>query len=170
MLENTSIVDIIKAINAEAAQSHNVPDNFLDCCENKDKSISVWLREPVTGKKSKMAFNYAVKGRKGARYLSFTVKNKVIPHIEIPEEAEKKNIASDEDNTYFIFYEWNNVTLNFVRNILIFFIENFEPSDKFGCCGKYIECSKVGVCIHDNKFYAKACWYRKNLESGKIFF
>ncbi|MBQ8297684.1 MAG: hypothetical protein IJX77_07885 [Ruminococcus sp.] len=170
MLENTSIVDIVKAINAEAVQSHNIPENFLCVVENKDGSESVWLKEPVTGKKSKMAFNYTVKGRKNARYISFTIKNKIIPFIEIPEEAEKKNIASDKDNTYFIFDSWNDSTLNFIRKVIFYFIENFEPSDKFGCCGKYKECSQEKKCLHDNKFYAKACWYRKKLEAGEIFF
>lgn len=44
---------------------------------------------------------------------------------------------------------------------------NFEP---FGCCAYYKECSELHRCIHPHNFYATACQYRPNLESGKIFY
>ena len=40
----------------------------------------------------------------------------------------------------------------------------------FGCCDKYALCSKKGHCLHEDLVYATACQYRKNLESGKIFY
>lgn len=49
------------------------------------------------------------------------------------------------------------------------FIDVFSfPS--FGCCGKYIECSDIRHCVHDDRAYATACQYRKALEDGKIFY
>ncbi len=57
-----------------------------------------------------------------------------------------------------------------IKELLDCAISTFEPSDKFGCCDKYIECSNAKKCLHNNLFYAKACYYRKNLESGKIFY
>lgn len=40
----------------------------------------------------------------------------------------------------------------------------------FGCCSRYKECSDVKQCIHPDKERAEYCQYRKNLESGKIFY
>ena len=49
-------------------------------------------------------------------------------------------------------------------------LELYSPSTVFGCCSKYEQCSDAGKCIHDYKLYAKGCQYRKNLESGLIFY
>ena len=50
-------------------------------------------------------------------------------------------------------------------------IENYVPkAAAFACCARYRECSKEKRCIHPNTLYAKACEYRKNLESGRIFY
>lgn len=35
---------------------------------------------------------------------------------------------------------------------------NFQA---FGCCGKFKECEKTGICIHDDILYSTACQYRK---------
>lgn len=48
--------------------------------------------------------------------------------------------------------------------------ENFSPSYKFGCCGKYEQCSKAYMCLHDNSIYSLGCRYKEKLESGKIFY
>lgn len=170
MLESNSIVDLVKDINTELLKSHNITENFLSCCENTDGSESIWIREPVTGKKTKLVINYNIRGRKNDKYFSFSVKNNLIKEIEIPPDAVLKTISSDKRNTYVIFRLWSDSTVKFIKDVIVYFVEAFEPSDKFGCCGKYLECSKAGKCLHANKFYAKACWYRKNLESGNIFY
>lgn len=170
MCKSNSIVDMISEINSEIVKSHNIPEKLLCVIENNDGSESVWLREPVTNKKSKMAFNCSVKGRKTAPYFSLTVKNKIISILDAPQDVEVKTINSDKENTYINFKSWNDEIRDFAKSIIVHYIETFEPADKFGCCGKYAECSKEGKCLHENKFHAKACWYRKNLESGKIFF
>lgn len=168
MSERKSIADIVKKINDEIVISHNTPENFLICCANKNNSESVWLREPVTGKKKKLVMNFTVNEK--ANVFTFAIKNNITEKIEIPAEANTKTLKSDKINTHIIFTVWNENMIKFINDIIIYCVENFEPSDKFGCCGKYLECSKSEKCLHDNKFYAKACWYRKNLESGKIFY
>ena len=42
--------------------------------------------------------------------------------------------------------------------------------DSFGCCSKYVECSNVDKCLHEDKLYSTACMYRKNLEAGRNFY
>ena len=81
-----------------------------------------------------------------------------------------KKRKSDIKNTYIAFDELDEEAVQFIKSIAIYYVNNFEPSDKFGCCSKYKECSNAKKCLHENLFYSKACWYRKNLESGKIFF
>ncbi len=51
----------------------------------------------------------------------------------------------------------------------LFLCEN-EPVHKFACCSRFEECSDAKICIHPNRKYAKGCFYKKNLESGKIFY
>lgn len=170
MSERNSITDVVKMIDAEIVISHNTPYGFLICCENNNGSESIWLREPITEKKAKLVMNYQLKGRVNNKYHSFSIKNNIISKIIIPKEAEIKVLKSDKINTDIIFRFWNDGIIKFIKDVIVYYVENFEPADKFGCCGKYIECSKAGKCIHENKFYAKACWYRKNLDSGKIFY
>lgn len=170
MHESSSIENLIKEINAEFTNTHNIPDNFLCVTENKNGSESVWLRELITNKNGKLALNYAVRGRKNAKYFSLTVKKSYIPFISIPDSFSTRSINSDANNTFIEFDSWNDEARELVKSILKYCVEIFEPSDKFGCCSKYAECSKAKKCIHNNTFYAKACWYRKNLESGKIFY
>lgn len=169
MSGTNSIANHIEKINAEIEISHNTPPDFLLCCKNDNDSESVWLREPVTNKKAKLALNHQLMGKSDGKYHRFSIKNNIVSKINIPEEAEIKKLKSDALNTYIIFRFWNDNVFKFIKDIVVYYVENFEPSDKFGCCGKYKECSEAGKCLHDNKFYAKACWYRKNLESGNAF-
>ena len=43
-------------------------------------------------------------------------------------------------------------------------------ADGFGCCSRFTECSDAGKCINPDQIYARGCYYKKNLESGKIFY
>lgn len=43
-------------------------------------------------------------------------------------------------------------------------------SDGFGCCHLYLECSNAKECLHVDKLYARACQYRRSLESNRIFY
>lgn len=43
-------------------------------------------------------------------------------------------------------------------------------SDKFACCNSFKECSKAGGCIKKNDRFYNGCYYRKNLDAGKVFY
>lgn len=45
----------------------------------------------------------------------------------------------------------------------------YKNNNMFGCCSKYKECSKATKCIRNDE-RALSCWYRKNLNEGKIFY
>lgn len=45
-----------------------------------------------------------------------------------------------------------------------------SSAQPFGCCGRYVECSDKGECVHGNLLYSTVCAYRRNLEAGRIFY
>ncbi|MDE7122387.1 MAG: hypothetical protein K2O42_09535 [Oscillospiraceae bacterium] len=137
---------------------------------NKDDSETVWLVEPVTGKKSKFVLNYSIKGSEKKKYFCFEIPNSLTNIINIPETAEIKRIKSNTIHTFLNFKTWNENVTTFIEETIKYYVEHFEPSEKFGCCHRYKECSDARKCLHPDLFYAKACWYRKNLENGRIFY
>ena len=48
--------------------------------------------------------------------------------------------------------------------------KNNEPLEEFGCCNDFVACSDNKRCLHDDDPYYRGCLYRKNLESGRIFY
>ena len=42
--------------------------------------------------------------------------------------------------------------------------------DTFGCCSHYVQCSEKGNCLFMGNEDYQGCYYRKNLDSGKIFY
>ncbi len=70
-----------------------------------------------------------------------------------------------------------NVPLNskdlvgWLERIVQLRIDRFVTSaDSFGCCSLFNQCSDAKKCIHTNRLYSTACAYRRNLESGRIFY
>ncbi len=47
---------------------------------------------------------------------------------------------------------------------------NDKKSDTFGCCHLFKECSDAKKCLHRDPEHSKGCEYRKNIESGRIFY
>lgn len=170
MGEIENIINIVNLISEKIADKYNISKDFISSLINSDKSLSVWITELTTGKKAKLAFKVSLKGKKGAKYVSFVVRKSTIENIALPENVSIKYIDSDITNAIVNFPTGENNFNTFVHDILDYSVNTFEPSDKFGCCSKYIECSNAKKCLHENLFYAKACFYRKNLESGKIFY
>ncbi|MCM1224618.1 MAG: hypothetical protein NC548_60245, partial [Lachnospiraceae bacterium] len=124
---------------------YNTPENFVKYFENSGNS-SVYLVEPATNKKSQLVLNYRFKKFKGEtiRYHSFAVKKSIVDFIMIPENAEIRDIDSDELNTYINFQTFDENVMNFIKSVVEYYVIRFEPKDKFGCCNKYRECSAAG--------------------------
>lgn len=170
MGEIENIINIVNLMSEKIAEKYNISKDFISPYINNDKSLSVWITELTTGKKTKLAFKVSLKGKKGAKYVSFVVRKPTIKCISLPENVSLKYIDSDIANAIVNFPTGENNFNTFVHDILDYSVNTFEPSDKFGCCSKYIECSNAKKCLHENLFYSKSCFYRKNLESGKIFY
>jgi len=74
---------------------------------------------------------------------------------------------------------WSRVSFNSqedLKNLHTFFLQLYEEAfsllnvELFSCCSRYIQCSDEKVCIQPNKRLSVGCQYRKNLESGRIFY
>lgn len=56
-------------------------------------------------------------------------------------------------------------------DLLLELYREFVGTDlAFGCCHRYVECSDSLRCIHPDRIRSMSCLYRKNLESGRIFY
>lgn len=93
-----NITDIVNSINNEIVVTHNAPPDFFVLKENKDKSQSVWIKEPVTKMVKKRTFNF-----KSAGKYTITVNNIIIDKIKVPVDAEVRKRKSDSKNTYILF-------------------------------------------------------------------
>lgn len=169
MVEYDKLIDDIQREVAAVSESADLPDGFLDLQEVKD-GHSLWIVEPVSKRRSKMVFSITTKGKKGQKYFSITIKISMLAKVPSPEMAEVIMKESDVLNCRLNFTHGNTEILPYLHNIILYYVDHFEPSDKFGCCHRYKECSAEQKCIHPDQFYSKACWYRKNLENGKVFY
>lgn len=81
--------------------------------------------------------------------------------------------------TYFRKFTFDQSELNSVLDGWLDYIERLvayelrtydSKATRFACCSHFIECSDAKKCVHTNKLYACACYYKANLDSGKIFY
>ena len=49
-------------------------------------------------------------------------------------------------------------------------LKSSTVSERFGCCNDFIRCSDARECLHKDNPEYNGCYYRKNLESGRIFY
>ncbi len=78
------IIDTIDILSKDLSEKYNIPDGFIITSLNKNNSLSVWLTELTTGKKSKCAFVVQLKGKKDNKYISFVIKKSIINNVTIP--------------------------------------------------------------------------------------
>lgn len=159
------IEEITQAIEW-ASREMKLPDGFLKLIENQ-KTHSVWIIEPVTKAKSQMILTITQRGKTNKKYVRIEAKTAIINRTNLSIMTSYENDAS---LSYYDVKDIKESCTSLFYVIIRDYAERFVPSDKFGCCEKYRECSAAKKCLHYDLFYAKACWYRKNLESGNIFY
>ena len=147
-----------------------LPDNSLGLRKNK-KSYSLCIYEPdlIEGKRSVDRYTVIIGIeeeflKSKPDLLKLELKNKVLSSLEIPIDAEvvSTHIRINKNSCNLIQY------LSLCTKCAL---DNYTSNTgSFACCARYEECSEAKVCIHPNRLYSTACAYRKNLESGKIFY
>jgi hypothetical protein len=98
------------------------------------------------------------------------VKDSILDDLNISPFVEIKKLASDPDFTSLNFLERNDEYYKIIEICVDNAIKTFKPSNMFACCGLYKACSDEKKCIHRDRLHSKGCWYRRNLENGKIFY
>lgn len=59
----------------------------------------------------------------------------------------------------------------FLEELIRCRLDNYESSfPPFGCCHLYQACSESGKCLQKSRSYSGACQYKRNLDSGKVFY
>lgn len=104
------------------------------------------------------------------KWNSIKIGNKTLLKVEtgksvtIYDAVEDRNICYKSTEILKIVKD----NINIIKNTYTLFMLESDD-DMFGCCSSYMECSNQKKCIKDNDF-SRNCYYRKNLEIGKIFY
>lgn len=121
---------------------------------NKDIVNLLFARLKTKGKKPYISFN---------KNYSYLFSNKGVSYYEVKSDEDFFRIdLNDFVSLIDKHYEFSYIMQNIFNNL--FALNNF------GCCDLYLECSNEKKCIHPDLIYAIACFYRKNLSAGKIFY
>lgn len=103
--------------------------------------------------------------------IELLVRNSQFELISVPETAKVKSVPSDTDFKHISFSLDDDSIYDYIKSNIIHCLKTYHSNARsFGCCSHFIECSDAQKCVHENKLYSTACLYRKNLESGNIFY
>lgn len=89
-------------------------------------------------------------------------KFEILPTEIIPMKAPKNFVKCSFSHINFAIEAATTIVYNFIKD--------YEPTEHFGCCSLYEQCSDARRCLHNDLIRSKSCFYKKNLESGKIFY
>lgn len=96
------------------------------------------------------------------------VKNSLL-YNDIKGLVQSSALKSPKDSTK-IQFETPAYGIEFLKFAVRKYAEIYIPLPRFGCCDLYVKCSDAKGCIAKDKFHAKSCLYRENLEKGMIFY
>lgn len=170
MAEYDEMIGYIRQEIITISERAGLPEGFFTLSENKNGSTSLWIIEPLSKRKSRMIFCVEQRGKKGNKYISVTTKSSKASGLTPPDSVEVNPDLSNSANIRINFAKSSSEIVAYLHDLIVLYVNQFEPSDKFGCCHRFKECSDAKKCLHPDQFYSKACWYRKNLENGKIFY
>lgn len=107
--------------------------------------------------------------------IVLTVKIDAFNAIQCPEDVQSKPASGTPKNAPLfmeVFFPLNHPDLyTYIKNIITYRLKHYTSSaDSFACCSQFIKCSDEKKCVHENRLYSTACIYRRNLESGRIFY
>lgn len=140
-------------------QSRDIKEKYLEVKKSEGSSqqaVSVSLGGNLC---------YRIVVQKNGYKLEIPIEN--AKYISISKDVESK---STPEIITVLYKDINEQFFDICNDILTAFYDHYIPSERFGCCHMYVECSDSGKCLHEDKYYSKACQYRENLENGRIFY
>ncbi len=183
--EKISFYEKVQDILDEIIFSHDLPTNSLHLYSNKSSrgknagcqtSTSICIFEPEypprKGVEETPGKNFIIMNIKDAKdnKVELLIRTKQYDSIELPCTANVKSLKSDKSFLH-VFFEKKDVSVfEYIEENILYCLANYESSNSFGCCSKFVECSDARKCVHENRIYSMGCKYRMNLEAGKIFY
>ena len=149
--------------------------NIYDVCEKSEKL-------KLNDEYKNNTFSYKI--FKNSILLKYNVMKKISDFIEIRYINENilDSIKEKFENVQYKEYDlYIRISIDDINQIDILeneiqdsFIEMFlqymNTEESFGCCSKYVECSDAKHCVQTDVRLRCSCMYKKNLDSGKIFY
>lgn len=138
------------------------------------KSYSVFIIDADGQKEIKKSIiNIEPKFTKNNERFVLSVNDDKIPYMSIPEGVEIKKTKAEiaSQRTRIIVPNNEAMILKLIDDATNRALDVYKSAGTmFGCCSSFNECSDKKACLYPNKFYTSRCWYRTNLEKGKIFY
>lgn len=97
-----------------------------------------------------------------------TVKNSLV-HKDVHGAINQTPLKTPKNSTRIQFQN-TAYGIEFLKVIVREYSRTYMPSERFGCCHLYIKCSDEKRCLANDRFHAKGCFYRENLENDRIFY
>lgn len=173
----------VNEIVNEIIQKKSLPENSIYIHSNistkgkkegQEISKSLCISEPDYPidpfKKNTQNKSYVIMNIKSLSNFELQIRKKQFEEINYPAEAKIKELKSDQVYKHIVFDQESENLYAYIRANVVYCVEHYTSSNSFGCCCRYEECSNAKTCLHENKLYATGCFYRKNLESGRIFY
>ena len=110
---------------------------------------------------------------KNEDYFHVFINDDKLQFVSLPDGVEIKNTKTDIAAQITRLKVPNNedILLQIVDEATNHALDVYKSAgNMFGCCSSFNECSDKKACLYPHKFYTSRCWYRTNLEKGKIFY
>ena len=158
-IENTDCKTILESIISKVSAKWKCSNGLFSIQENKSK-------DKLTG--YSLYFEKCLFFKVNTKFTIISCSKRVFDALEIS-PAISKLLKSPQNFIQFMFHS-ENEAIKVAERITDENIRIFEPTEHFGCCGLYLKCSDAKKCLHPDIIRSKSCYYKKNLESGKIFY
>ena len=181
----------IKQLLADIIENKGLPTDSLYLAGNTGKgnstdviSYSICIYEPEyppvkkhsdDPSRNTVITNIKEKKLKAKSEIQFQVHEIATEWVPVFDGVKDKGIVAGNWHQYS--FDTNDMELllpkfiSYLDSLTNYEIRHYESkATKFGCCSRFNECSDAKECVHPNKLYGCACYYKSNLDQGKIFY
>ncbi len=155
--------DIIQ--EAMVAELNNAEHSkYLSVKRNKDQTISIWANTELAAK---------IKLDKTTRYM--VVRQMYLDRFADYISSHELQVAEAVGKR-----DWVRIPISTVDDVValtkplcvvyMLVLSEQGGSNSFGCCDLCVKCSDAKKCVHPDYFHSLGCYYRRNLEAGRIFY
>lgn len=141
---------------------------YLAVNRNKDETISL---------KAKTILWAKIKCSPKTKYVE--VRTKYLGHFRPFIAAHDTQVSYAKGKQEESAGDWSRLSVNSLDeiaamaeplSIVYMLVLSDLGGESFGCCGRYLQCSDERKCVNPDFLMSIACSYKRNLESGRIFY